>query len=315
MKSITAVIPARDEEAAESIISNISDFPFSEAVIITGKNPSIQRNEGVKEAAGEIIYFLDDDSVVNGGSVMRALKDFEADENIAVVGGPAEYPASDTVMQKTFSLVLGSFLASGKSRARYKGTGKKRYSGEKELILCNMFVKKDVFMDMKGFREELYPNEENEFLNRLKRSGAKVLYDPDVYVNRSSRKNFIEFFRQCFSYGAGRANQMRVGFSPGDLVNTAPVFFLIYLALLPVYNPGFWWEIPLNIYLLCVLFFSAAAALKLLNAGVFLYSMLAYPVCHISYALGEIWGLVKGLFFKRKKPDTAVRVMKYGEEK
>ncbi len=61
------------------------------------------------------------------------------------------------------------------SRARYRAVGGRRRCGEKELILCNLLLSRKVFLSNGGFREDLYPNEENEFLNRLLAGGRAQL--------------------------------------------------------------------------------------------------------------------------------------------
>ena len=123
---------------------------------------------------------------------------------------------------------MGSF----KVRSRYAALGSVREATEKELILCNMMIRRKTFLAEGGFRVDLYPNEENEFLNRLMHQGFGLIYDPRGAVTRHRRKSLWAFCYQAFRYGRGRARQIKVYPCLSDLVHLVPLFFLFYLAAL-----------------------------------------------------------------------------------
>ena len=53
------------------------DYPAEklEIIVARGKQPSVQRNAGLRAARGELIYFLDDDSVAQPGNLRRNFLD------------------------------------------------------------------------------------------------------------------------------------------------------------------------------------------------------------------------------------------------
>jgi hypothetical protein len=151
-----------------------------------------------------------------------------------VAGGPNLIPADATSFERTVNSVLASWMGSFKVRNRYAAIGSVKEATESDLILCNMMVRRQVFMDQKGFRTDLYPNEENEFLNRLMHHSFRLVYDPRGAVYRSRRKSLNAFCVQAFRYGRGRARQIKIYPCLSDVIHLAPLFFDLYLLTLPL---------------------------------------------------------------------------------
>jgi GT2 family glycosyltransferase len=303
---ISLVCALRNMEEKGKVTGNIAAGGAGEAVFVEGLNPSLQRNAGVAAAKGGIIYFIDDDSAVPAGVIERAAEQFAADPELAILGGPEITPDNSPVTQRVFGNIFASIFASGSSSARYTPKGKRRESGEKELILCNMFVRKDIFIEYGGFDEKLYPNEENEFLNRVKGAGKKIIYDPEIYVYRPKRKNFREFIKQCFNYGRGRAEQSVAAFDPSSLVNFIPAFFVIYL--LSEIFLGAAEIFPMALYATLNIGFSASIALKLKNMTAGFLAAAGFLALHISYGCGTLYGLYTGFYLRDKVTNTRIKI-------
>ena len=143
------LIAARPDQAEIKALkaSRVLDYPPArlEIIVARGKQPSAQRNAGMKAAVGELIYFLDDDSVPEPASLRRATAHF-ADPQVKMAGGPNLCPPDAPGLEQVFALVLGSWLAFGPSRARYAPVGAARQSSEKELILCNLVARRDAML-------------------------------------------------------------------------------------------------------------------------------------------------------------------------
>ncbi len=233
MSSSYSVVIAVDRiDKPLPVLKGLSQLPAAERpkeiYACVGKNPSLQRNSGVKLCKTPLVYFLDDDSFVNPGTPRRLMSHFEQ-ERTAVVGGPNLVPPTASSFERTVNAVLASWMGSFSVRSRYASIGAVREATEKELILCNMMVRRDSFASENGFRVDLYPNEENEFLNRLLHKGYRLVYDPGAAVYRSRRKSLWAFCYQAFRYGRGRARQMKVYPCLSDLIHLAPAFFVIYI--------------------------------------------------------------------------------------
>ncbi len=225
------------------------DYPPDrmEMLVARGRQPSAQRNAAIRRARGDWIYFLDDDSMPCPGNARRLLPHAD-DHRIVAVGGPSLCPPDASALELAFGAVMAHPLAFGPSAARYRATGVVRDSTEKELILCNLFMRRDVLLASGGFDEALYPNEENALMDDLLKQGRRLIYDPGLWVFRRPRPTFAAFTRMVFTYGRGRAEQIRLHPSMGSMINCAPSLFCLYLASLP-WLPRWAW-IGLALYML-----------------------------------------------------------------
>jgi hypothetical protein len=292
------------------------DYPVDacEIMVAEGKQPSRQRNLAAAAASGDILYFLDDDSLVEPDFLRRAVRHFD-DQSVAVVGGPSLTPDSDSDLQHSFAMVFTSPIGGGGMRNRYRQTGDVRETGDHELILCNLSFRKDIFIRFGGFDERLYPNEENELMERIKRDGGRLIHDPGLAVRRSQRRTLGAFCRQLAGYGRGRGEQT-VFSGVVKPITFVPSLFLIYLLLLPfTHNPVYY--LPLLCYLILTCGIAVAAAVSSGHPRAAVLLPVVFPLFHICYGWGMLRGLVAGARKREPSvaPDVAIRrVKEFGKD-
>ena len=301
---IIPVHPAKTE-ARSAAASKLLDYPREKLEIIVVRStdlatyPSMKRNAAIRAAKGELIYFLDDDSVPLPGNLKRAVAYF-TDPKVQMVGGPNVCPDDAPTIERTFANVMGSWLAFGPSCARYRSVGKLRESNEKELISCNLVSRREVLLESGGFDESLYPNEENALMDAVLKRG-KLLYDPGMIVHRRPRSNFKSFARMLYSYGGGRAQQFRLHPTAGSFINFVPPAFCLYLLALLIVLPmrilpgwaAIGVSIPLALYLLAVL----AQTLAVMARTSFMAGLRALPLLALTNILYGA-GVMRGFFSK-----------------
>ena len=308
--SVTVVIAARPARVEVKAVaaSRALDYPTDrcEILVARGRQPSVQRNAALRAAHGDLIYFLDDDSVPEPGNLRRAVARF-SDPTVQMVGGPNVCPPEAPPLEHVFARVLASWLAFGPSRARYAAVGQVRETSEKELILCNLLARRQPLLDLGGFNEALYPNEENALMDELQKRGGKLIYDPQLLVRRRPRSSLKAFARMLMTYGRGRAEQFRLNPTFGSALNFVPPIFCLYLLALPfllaLTTFGKVGLVPLAFYALAVLAQGAALAAN----GQVWQSLAAIPLIvltHILYGFG-FW---RGLFTPLKPPGQGPQV-------
>jgi succinoglycan biosynthesis protein ExoA len=255
---VSVIIPTRPGQADIPAVTaaRALDYPRDrlEIIVARGRQPAVQRNRALKTASGELIYFLDDDALPRPGNLQRAVASFR-DSQVKMLGGPNLCPPDAPPLEQVFAVVLGSWLAFGPSRARYDSVGVVRPSNEKELILCNLMARRADLLELGGFDESLYPNEENALMDALQKRGARLLYDPEFVVHRRPRPSLKAFCKMLFTYGRGRAEQFRLHPTPGSALNFVPPLFCLYLVVAAVlaFRLGPVVFAPLALYLLVVL--------------------------------------------------------------
>jgi len=312
LPSVTVIIAARPDQAEIKALPAVRalDYPAEklEILIARGQQPSVQRNAALRAARGELVYFLDDDSIAPAGNIRRAVVHFR-DPAVQIVGGPNLCPPDAASLEQIFALVLGSWLAFGPSRARYTPVGILRVTGEKELILCNQFARREILLQHGGFNEALYPNEENALMDDIQKQGGKLLYDPDLSVYRRPRATLKAFAKMLRTYGRGRAEQFRVNPTFGSALNFVPPVLLLYLVGLP----GVWlfafragrpgvagcYSLPLFLYGLALVIQTFA----LLPRGGIARSLCALPLIVLSHVLYG-YGFWRGLFTPLTLPSS-----------
>ncbi len=268
-----------------------------ELLIAEGQNPSMQRNQAARQAKGQIIYFLDDDSMPVKGALQRLESHFR-NPGVVATGGPSLTPKTDSLLQRAFGAVLSSFLGAGGVRNRYRASGALRQTTERELILCNLAVRRQAFIDNGGFDERLYPNEENELLDRLAKKGGILLHDPELAVERSQRSTIPAFVKQMYRYGRGRAEQTRIAGMQG-VMPFVPLLFLCYLFIVP-FVQFCAWKLPLVVYLIAVCSVSIITAFKCRTIAFIMLLPLLFPLLHIANGFGLLAGF---LFPVRQRKD------------
>jgi succinoglycan biosynthesis protein ExoA len=298
--TVSVVIPVHPGCFPHKVIDYLRqiDYPLEqiEVLVVEGSQPSRQRNEAVRKAAGEVIYFLDDDSYVTPGSIAAGLPLLE-DKHIAAVGGPAVTHQGATFLEQCFGETVGSFCGTFTTRSRYIPLGQARPVRGEELVLCNLMLKKSVFEQASGLDTSLYPNEENELLKRLRYMGFGFCYVPEMLVYRTRRDSLAAFVRQTFSYGFGRGRHIFIKFSPRDLAFLVPSAFLLYIFSLSFFHP-LWFLTPLIAYLALIHVSSLEIAMRTKQPVMFYLLLPLFFLLHLSYGAGLICGVIRQ---KRRK--------------
>lgn len=291
---IIAVRPGVEPAEAIAAIKSCENKSIKmEIIIVEGRTPSRQRNVAVASAHAEIVYFLDDDATVDKGTISAGLAFLQAHPEVGVIGGPTLTRLNASTFEHAVGFAMGSPIIAAHTGARHRALDSVRSVSGEELSLCNLMVRKHILLSG-GFREHLYPSEDPEFLKRIRRSGEKLVYLPEMRVFRSRRKNLGALWRQFYRYGQGRACHIFEGIAIKDIIFFLPSLLLLFLILSITTNLEFP-RLVIVTYLCAILTFSFVISLSRRQLKLFGYVLIACLDIHIAYATGFLRALLFGV--------------------
>jgi len=315
----TLVIPVAPERGAE-IIESIKelDYPKSEfhVVVVRGLNPSDNRNKGASRALGEYIVFLDDDAKIEKDYLLKIEDFFNRHPEVDVVGGPQLTPEDDRGFAKVSGYALSSFFGAWTLMSRYSATKEMIDVDETVITSANLICRKEVLEEVK-FDSNLFPGEDPKFISDVKKAGFIVGYNPQIRIFHRRRADIKSLIKQIYYYGKVRPEKENFIETLSRPFFLVPSLFVIYLFLLilsvfinPVLTGGvigvvgedvggylrFFWVFPILLYIILILLFGLYDSSKNGNVKAFLVLPSIYPLIHISYGVGMIYGYFKKVF-------------------
>jgi succinoglycan biosynthesis protein ExoA len=233
-------------------------------------------NVALHQAGGDILVRVDGRTVVAPDYVERCVAALTR-TGASLVGGPIS-PRGTTWVERAVGAALTSRFGAGPARFRNP-----RSAAAWTDIVYLGAARVDVLRRLGGYDEDFATNEDGELLYRLSADGG-VWFDPDIRSLYRPRRSFIEFFRQYYRYGRGRAATVRK--HPDSLRARQLAAPLLVLGLL---SP---WRKPVILTYLAVVAAGAGAEVRRhRRTGVGL--ALALPVMHLAWGLGFLVGLLE----------------------
>lgn len=299
------------KEGSPEVLNSIKNMNYFkeeyEILCLPGKgSPSIYRNKGADIGKGEIICFIDDDAIAHKDLLKNAESFFNEHPEIDIVGGPQLTPLDEKGFAKISGYALSSKFGGWNTSNRYSTKTTNLNADDTYLTTAIMFCRKNVFEKVR-FDEKLFPGEDSKFVLEAKKQGLKIAYSPDLIVYHKRRPTIKKFITQIFNYG--KVTSTRI--SSRELIKQ-PFFFIpsifFFYVLAIIINSSFLFQknnfseeinifalmflVPLCLYFILNLFFSISASIK--NKD-FLGMCLPFifPILHLSYGAGMIYGYLK----------------------
>ena len=284
---------------------NIGATAEDKIKIICGVDYANSRNVGVSRAKGEIIAFLDDDCRAEKEWISGAVPYFK-DEKVALIGGPAVPPKNKEFRYRMGGYLMASYFATGFGSCRYGAAPDVYEAEEYSLLTANNFLRKDIFEKVGGFDTSQVPSEENDLYFRIKKTGYKLLYVPEVSVWHTAKPIFMPLAGKIFFYATGRGLLMARKPETIRFLYLIPPFFaltLFGLIALSFFSKSiFYFFIGFSAF---YLFWNATNAFYIFfkfekNPLVLLSSFPATLLIHLGYGLGVFKGFYNFIFLSRK---------------
>lgn len=195
-------VEGRLNEVNLKIIKNDFNLGFAEA-----------NRQGVNIAKGEVILFLNPDTILLDCKIGALLRKLRSDENIAMVGCKvlnydfttqktcARY--SPTLKRNFFNLVLMSdYLRMFDGKGPYYNSSNYNREINVECISgCFMLVKTEILQKYGAFDDSYFMYAEDiELCNRIREKGYQILYDPEMEIIHYGGMSSIQHEESYFGY-------------------------------------------------------------------------------------------------------------------
>jgi mycofactocin system glycosyltransferase len=182
-----------DDASDDNTPDVVSTFPVRLIPLKEHRQASFCRNLAAQRAQGEILAFLDSDCVADPLWLRELIPAFRDPSNGAVGGTVDAYyhkKGLDCYEKVKSSLNMGSWF--------------KRSHEENPFFYlpsCNLLIRRALFLQLNGFREDMYVGEDVDFCWRLQDQGHRIEYRPVGTVYHRHRNTMRQFCARRFDYG------------------------------------------------------------------------------------------------------------------
>lgn len=268
-----------------------SRYPDLSISFVKRTTPGVARNIAVREKYSDYFYFIDDDTQLPPHFLYEVCNVIRLYPEVEIFGGPDQSNPDASIFERSLEFSLRSPLATSKTRWRHLSQEKRTplKGNEKNLILCNLCVKGDVFYKKGGgFPEGYQRNEENVFLRAVE-DHFQIIYLPYLFIFHKRRPALNNVFYSASQSGFFRYKMIKERFSSDQLIFFLPSIFILYLALLPLaVMAGFHVSglIPLALYFILNIFYSLIIFIKNKNIRYFFLVSFYQLFILLSYGIG-----------------------------
>ena len=182
-----------DDASDDNTPDVVSTFPVHLIPLREQRQASFCRNLAAQGAKGEILAFLDSDCVAGPLWLKELIPAFRDPSNGAVGGLVDSWfheKGLDRYERVRSSLNMGSWPKSSREGDYFF-----------YLPSCNLLVRRALFLQLGGFREDMVVGEDVDFCWRLQDQGYHVEYRPIGRVYHKHRNTMRHFCSRRFDYG------------------------------------------------------------------------------------------------------------------
>ena len=247
-------------------------------------------NNAIKNSNFDIIVRLDGHAIVNSNYIKNAVNTL-LESGADNVGGLMKAEGTNAFEKSVAAAMTSKF---GVGNAPFHVGGK---SGEVDTVYLGTFRKSA--LERVGYFDESFIRAQDWEMNyRIRKTGGKIWFNPDLVVSYRPRKNILQLAKQYFEYGQWRKQvtktypetvSMRYLAPPVTVSGLIAGFVMVLFSkILEINWLQIGWLAPM-VYLTVILlaFLSIGSKIGLLSR---LYLLLVLPTMHLSWGVGFLKG-------------------------
>ena len=182
-----------DDASTDHTASSVSAFPVQLIPLKENKQASYCRNLAASKARGDILAFIDSDCLAEPLWLQELIPAFK-DPSLGAVGGMVDSyfveSSLDLYEQVKSSLIVGFRAKRSLERERFF-----------YVPSCNLLARRDLFLKLGGFKEELSVGEDVDLCWRMQDAGYHVEFRPAGRIYHRHRNRLRHFCARRFDYG------------------------------------------------------------------------------------------------------------------
>ena len=293
-------------DGTRSIIEDIKKT-HNNVILLDNKGLSAPKgmNLGIKHTNSDIVIIFGAHAYADENFVIENVKALEKNE-VGCAGG-----VITTINETTKGAAIAEAMSCpfGVGNALFRFADKERYV---DTVAFGAY-RRTLLNEIGFFDEELVRNQDDELNFRVEKSGAKILLSPKIKSTYFGRGDFKKLWRQYYQYGFWKVRVIQKHRRPASIRHLIPLMFVLFLSLggmLSIFSRLIrtMYFIILGLYLLLDLVFSIKIAGKK-KFSYLPYLVVTFPLLHISYGLGFIFGIFNFYIFKSSKMEEKNKEM------
>jgi GT2 family glycosyltransferase len=249
----------------------------------------ISLNTGIKNSKGSIVIILGAHTRIRNDFIGNNVRTMQIMQ-IPCVGG-TQINVGDTFLQKAIGLGMGSPF--GLASAPY------RFGKKPQFVDTVVYAayQKALFDEVGLFDETLFISEDAEMNWRIRKTGHRIYFNPEIVSYYYPRTTISSFAKQLFRYGILRVNVIKKHADAIKALHLVPPLFLLLsigLLLAGSVNHLLWlifagiWALYIGIVLLNSMVLAFGKGLRY----VFILPVI-FIIMHLCWAAGFITGIFK----------------------
>lgn len=250
------------------------------------------RNILIDESNGEYICFIDDDVELPKNYFQTAFKIIESNSDLDVFGGPDQMKSSSTKFQEVLSQVMGSYFAMGPTAKRHSRKYESQVGTEINLILCNLWMKTEIFKQGYRFPKGFIRNEENILIANLAKHGKKLSYNHELFVYHERKNSIKKLLRVTYLSGQFRTYGFFKETGTFNFIFMVPQIFLMMFVLCAIYSSSLF-IIYLSLYIATVIAIGIVLVKDRVSISKVFTAILILMSYHFAYSIGQFSGYYK----------------------
>ena len=182
-----------DDASTDQTPDVVDRYPVRLIRLKHHKQASYCRNIAARHARGDILAFIDSDCLADAAWLRELIPAFK-DAQLGACGGVVDSYFNDNGLdcyeKVNSSLNVSSWLKRSQKNDPFF-----------YLPACNLLVKRRLFLELGGFKEELIVGEDVDLCWRIRNGGYQIEYRPEGRVYHKHRNRILSFCRRRYEYG------------------------------------------------------------------------------------------------------------------